>query len=74
MEQFMIREGAVLIAFFAGYFLFLTLLWSARAGRGDSQEPNHIALQTREDVGSLYASSVITDGLLAAILAALVLQ
>jgi hypothetical protein len=72
MEQFMISQGAVLIAFFAGYFL--TLLWSARAGRGDSQEPHHIALQTREDVGSLYASSVITNGLLAAILAALVLR
>ena len=65
----MTREYAVLVAFAGGYFLML--LWSARAGRGDSQEPHHLALQTRQDVGSRYVSSVITNGLLAAILAAI---
>jgi len=44
------------------------------AGRGDSQEPQHVAIQTRQDVGSLYASTVITNGLLAAILAALLVR
>jgi hypothetical protein len=68
----MTREIAVVVAFFGGFFL--TLLWSARTGRGDSQEPHHVALQTRQDVGSLYASAAITNGLLAAILSALVLR
>lgn len=68
----MTRDMVAFIAFFAGYLL--TLLWTAKAGRGDSQEPEHIVLQTRQDVGSLYASAAITNGLLAAILAVLVLK
>lgn len=68
----MTRETVAFIAFFVGFFA--TLFSSARAGRGDSQEPNHVALQTRQDVGSLYASATITNGLLAAILAVLVMR
>jgi hypothetical protein len=68
----MTREAITAGAFFAGYLL--TVFWTARAGRGDSQEPQHVALQTRQDVGSLYASTVITNGLLAAILAALLIR
>jgi hypothetical protein len=65
------KQVVALVAFIAGYFI--TLLWSARAGRGDSKEPGHLALQTRQDIGTLYASATITNGLLAAILAALIL-
>jgi len=68
----MTREWVAFIAFFGGSVA--TLLWSARAGRGDSQEPMHVALQTRQDVGSLYASTAITNCLLAAILAALLVR
>jgi hypothetical protein len=50
---------------------FVSLLWTAKAGRGDSTEPELVALQTRQDTGSIYASLGITNGLLAAILAAL---
>ena len=50
----------------------LTLLYTARLGRGDSTEPEHIALQTRQDIGSIYGCLTITNALLGAILAALV--
>jgi hypothetical protein len=68
----MTRETIAAVAFLGGFLL--TLLWSGRAGRGDSQEPQHVALQIRQDVGSLYASSAISNGLLAAILAALLVR
>jgi len=66
----MTKRATVLIAFIAMYFL--TLFFTRKLGRGDSADPNHVALQTRQDVGSIYGSLCITNGLLAAILAALV--
>jgi hypothetical protein len=66
----MTRTTAATAAFVICYFG--TLLVAARAGRGDSTDPNHVALQTRQDTGSIYACLVITNSLLAAILAALI--
>jgi hypothetical protein len=68
----MTREAIAVVAFFGGWLF--TLILSARAGRGDSREPQHVALQTRQDVGALYTSTLISNGLLAAILAALLVR
>jgi hypothetical protein len=66
----MTKEASVGIA--VGVAYVGTLLLTARAGKGDSTEPQHVALQTRQDIGSVYACLVITNALLAGILAALV--
>lgn len=66
----MTKQLAAGIAFFA--VNFLTPLWTGRAGRGDSNNPEHVALQTRQDIGSIYGCLCITNGLLAAIIVALV--
>jgi hypothetical protein len=50
---------------------FVSLQFTSRLGRGDSTDPEHVALQTRQDTGSIYGSLCITNGLLAAILATL---
>jgi hypothetical protein len=63
----MTKQSAAVAAFFVA-----TLFFSARAGRGDSTEPDHVRLQTRQDIGSIYGCLLITNGLLAAILASLV--
>ncbi len=66
----MTKQTMVLIALFAGWiFTFLT---TRSFGRGHSKRPEHVALQTRQDIGSVYGCLIIMNGLLAAILAALV--
>jgi hypothetical protein len=66
----MTKQIAAVAAFFIAYFG--TLFFSARLGRGDSTEPDHVRLQTRQDVASIYGCLTITNGLLAAILTSLV--
>jgi hypothetical protein len=66
----MTKQTIAFIALAVGYFG--TLLYTARLGRGDSTEAEHLALQTRQDIGSIYGSLAITNGLLAGILAALI--
>jgi hypothetical protein len=65
----MTKQVVAGIAFFA--VSFMSLQFTSRLGRGDSIEPEHVALQTRQDIGSIYGSLCITNGLLAAILASL---
>jgi len=65
----MTKHSVVAIASFVAFFV--SLYFTAKAGRGDSTEPDHIALQTRQDIGSIYITLCITNGLLAAILATL---
>jgi hypothetical protein len=43
----MAKQAAAVIAFVVVYLA--TLFVSARVGKGDSTEPNHILLQTREE-------------------------
>jgi hypothetical protein len=45
--------------------------WTRKLGRGDSREHEHVVLQTRQDIGGVYGSLAITNGLLLAILVAL---
>jgi hypothetical protein len=65
----MTKQLAAGIAFFV--VQFVTPLWTRKLGRGDSTEPGHVALQTRQDIGSIFGALCITNGLLAAILVAL---
>jgi hypothetical protein len=66
----MTKQAAAGTAFVIAFFL--SLYFTSRLGRGDSTEPEHVALQTRQDIGGIYGSLTFTNGLLAAILAALV--
>jgi len=65
----MSKQAAAGAAFVIAYFV--TLFYTARLGRGDSTEPEHVALQTRQDIAGIYGCLVIANGLLAAILATL---
>jgi len=51
----------VLIAVPIGYFATLYMTW--KAGHGDSREPEHVALQTRQDVGGVYSALFVTNAL-----------
>ena len=70
----MTKQAAVVIAFFAGYLFTLisTILTTYRLGRCESTEPEHVALQTHQETRNILMCVVMTNGLLAAILAALV--
>jgi hypothetical protein len=65
----MTKQAAAGTAFLIAFFV--NLYFTSKLGRGDSTEPEH-ALQTRQDIGSIYGSLSFTNALLAAILAALV--
>jgi len=66
----MTKQAAAGAAFFIVFFVNVFL--TSKLGRGDSTDPEHVALQTRQDIGSIYGSLSFTNGLLAAILAALI--
>ena len=66
----MSKQAAVATAFVVAYFV--NLFVTSKLGRGDSTEPEHLLLQTRQDIGSIYGCLSITNGLLAAVLAALI--
>lgn len=51
----------MLIAVPIGYFATLYMTW--KAGHGDSREPEHVALQTRQDVGGVYSALFVTNAL-----------
>jgi hypothetical protein len=65
----MTKQVAAVIAFLVAWIA--TLLISAKVAKGDSTQPDHVLLQTRQDIGSIYACLTITNGLLAAILASI---
>jgi hypothetical protein len=66
----MTKQAAAAAAFVTAYVVGNWV--SAKAGHGDSTTPEHIALQTRQDIGGIYSLLLLANGLLAAILAALV--
>jgi hypothetical protein len=66
----MTKQAAAGTAFLIAFFV--NLYFTSKLGRGDTTEPEHVALQTRQDIGSIYGSLSFTNALLAAILAALV--
>jgi hypothetical protein len=65
----MTKQVAIGAAAFVAYFWSLYI--GNRAGRGDSTQPDHVALQTRQDIGAIFSCLTVTNALLAAILAAL---
>jgi hypothetical protein len=65
----MTKASAALVAFLVIYFVTLSI--ARRAGRRDSTIPADVALQTSQDMGAAFSCLVITNELLASILAAL---
>jgi hypothetical protein len=51
-----------------------TVRMTGKLGHNDSKETEHVQLQTRQDIAGIYGTLVISNGLLAAILAAISIQ
>jgi hypothetical protein len=62
-------------AFDAASAYLIDITWGgllAKPSPIESKEPEHVALQTRQDVAAIFTCLTITNALLAAILAALI--